>query len=262
MNFDYDIALNVVKWMAILCRTGAFMFSMPVFSGEEIPQRYKILFIAAFSFLLMPFVPGSFFVAIFKHGITMFSLFLFILAEVIIGLCISLIFQIIMEVFRFGGFLTDRGIGLMMAQQIDPASSTQATLFSNLYIRMFLMTFLIFDGHHEVLRIAALSFRTLPPGTFFVNDVMINEIINFSNTLFIVGLQIAIPVLTVNLMLNLAMGLLARVGQDFPVMMLSFPLRFAFGFIIILATIPITVWICRRMNEQLMNYLVGITGLM
>ncbi|MBN2640117.1 MAG: flagellar biosynthetic protein FliR [Victivallales bacterium] len=262
MNLDFDIAVNAVKWMAILCRVGAFIFSMPLFEGRQVPGQYKMLFISALCFLLLPFVPSEYFSGGFLQNLNILTLSLFILSEVIIGLIVSLVFQIILEVFRTGGFMIDRGIGLMMAQQVDPTSQDQGTLFSNFLIQLFIVCFLIFDGHHTILRIAAASFKTLPPGSFFINRTFVSEIISFSGTFLIVGTQIAIPVMTVNLLLNIAMGLLARVGEDFPVMMLSFPIRFALGFIIMLALTPIFVWVCNNMNRLLTEYLAGISGLL
>ena len=171
-----------------------------------------------------------------------------------------MVFMAVMEIFEFGGGSIDREIGFSMAQVVDPASNVSTTLFSNLLIQLFIMIFLIFDGHHEVIRIAMSSFQTLPPGTLLVNETVVGGINGLVARVLVVGLQLSLPVIAVNLMVNIAMGILARVGEEFPVLMLSFPLRFGMGFIILIATVPIMVVFCRESNELLQEWLTGLVS--
>ncbi len=260
MNFEYDLALNYIKWLAVLSRLSAFLIAMPLFTSHNVPMRYKAAFLAVVSFLITPAVPAEWFAHPLLSNPTVISLTLFMLSEVATGLVVSLIFFAVIEIFEFGGSSIDREIGFSMAQVMDPVSSVSTTLFSNLLMQLFIIVFLIFDGHHDVLRIAMSSFKTLPPGTLLVNEATVGGVNGLVARILVVGLQLALPVIAVNLMVNIAMGILARVGEDFPVLMLSFPLRFGLGFIILIAIVPVMVSFCREANEILLQWLAAMTG--
>ncbi|MDD3118022.1 MAG: flagellar biosynthetic protein FliR [Victivallales bacterium] len=260
MNFQYDLAVNAVKWLAIMSRMTAFMIAMPLFTPKPIPMRCKAAFLAIVSFLLVPAVPPAWFAHPLLSHPTVWSLTLFLAAEAVLGLVVSLVFFAILEIFKFGGAAIDREVGFAMAQVMDPVTNLSSTLFSNFLVQIFIMIFLLFNGHQEVLRLAAFSFRALPPGTLLLNEGVVGGINGLIARVLVVGFQLALPVIAVNLLVNVAMAILSRVGQEFPVLMLSFPLRFGLGFLILIATAPIMLSICRGANELLFEWLTGLAG--
>ena len=260
MNFEYDIAVNTIKWLAVLSRMGAFLIAMPLFSSNNVPMQYKAAFLAVVSFLLLPAVPQEWFAHPLLSHPTALSLTLFLLAEAAIGLVVALVFFAVLEIFEFGGGSIDREIGFSMGQVMDPVSNISTTLFSNFLMQIFIMVFLVFDGHHEVIRIAVSSFRTLPPGTLLLDENVVGGIIGLIGRVLIVGFQLSLPVIAVNLLVNLAMAILSRVGEEFPVLMLSFPIRFGLGFIILIATVPMMLSMCREANDLMLEWLSGTIG--
>lgn len=261
MSFDYDLPFNVIKWLAVMCRVGAFILPMHIFVSSNVPTRFKMLLIGAISFILLPSVPQDFIAHPLMRNLNLLTLTVFMLAEVVIGLIASMVFMTAEDVFRFGGHDIDQAVGLIMAQEIDPSTNVSSSLFSTLLVQVFFVVFLIFDGHHEVIRIAAASFRTLPPGSFLINEELVNAVASLTARIFAVGMQIALPVMAVNFMLNVGMGLMVRVGEDFPVLMLSFPLRLGLGFIVLMTITPVLLMFCRQMNDLIGWWLMGIAGI-
>ena len=261
MNFDYSWQIDVIKWMAILCRMSAFFFAMPLFTTSHVPMRFKIAFLAAVSFLLMPVAPSGWFGVEVVKRLDLLTLTAFMVSEAVLGLAVALVFMIITEIFRFGGYLMDQEIGFSMATVMDPNSDIQTSLFSSFLVQVFLIVFLVFDGHQELMRIAAGSLKTLPPGTYLVNETTVGGITGLSARIFIVGLQLALPVMAVNLFLNIALGLMSRIGEDFPVLMLSFALRFGLGFIVLGSMVPVILAVCRNANEQMLDWLAAVARL-
>jgi flagellar biosynthetic protein FliR len=141
-----------------------------------------------------------------------------------------------------------------MARVIDPSSSISSTLMASVYMQLFALMFVVVNGHHQVIRLAALSFKTLGAGEFvFTNDMAIN-VLQLSSRIFQMGLQIAFPIFAVILLINIGMGLMARAAQGFPVLMLSFPLRLGVGLLILISTIPVVVVLARENNLQLLDW--------
>ena len=260
MNFDYPVAFSAVKLIAMMARFGAFLTAVPFFSTATIPGRYKILFILAISVLLMPAVPDDWMTAASFRNLDLFSLSFMVLSEVVLGLTIALFILIFMEIVRFGGFIMDRDMGFIMASVFDPGSETDSTPFSHLLVESFLILFLIFDGHHEIIRLAAYSFQTIPPGGFIPSPEMGETLITLSSRIFLVGMQMAFPVFAAMFILCIAMGITARIGEDFPVLELSFAVRFALGFSVVIGALPVIISISRQMNTEMLEWVAGLAG--
>jgi len=261
VTLDYSLVINVIKWMAIMCRLSAFFFAMPMFSTSHIPTRFKVAFLSVVSFILVPIAPAEWFGSITVKNLDMITLTLFMLSEAALGLVIALVFMTAMEVFSFGGYLIDQELGYGMANLMDPGTEMETSVFSSFMTQLFIIVFLVFDGHLEVVRIAASSLQTLPPGTYLINDGMVGGMMGLTARIFVVGLQLALPVMAVNMLLNISLGIIARIGEEFPVLMLSFALRFALGFLVLSAMVPVTLAICRNINEQMLGWLASLAKL-
>ncbi|OGV49768.1 MAG: hypothetical protein A2X49_02835 [Lentisphaerae bacterium GWF2_52_8] len=255
MSIELPLALSVVKFVAILSRISAFMFAFPFFDSQQIPMNYKIFFSVVLSFCLMPGLPGNWSEAASFGNLDLLGLFFLIASEVILGLTISLVVLCIIEVFAFAGHVMAMDMGFLMAESIDPSTEQSSSITSQMLVQVFLVMFLIMEGHHEIIRLAAGSFETLPPGAFLVDEGMLEFLIKLGSQIFLVGMQIALPIFAVIFMSNIALGLIARFGEDFPVLDLSFAIHLGLGLIVLMAIFPIIMEICRKMNEQLLNLL-------
>lgn len=261
MNLDFDLVVNVIKWMAIMCRLTAFTFAMPLFVTTHVPTSFKMVFIAVVSLLLTPLAPSGWFGVTTVAQLDLLSLTVFMLSEAVIGLVVALVMMSALEIFNFGGHVIDQNVGFTMASIMDPNTNIEASIFGNLIMQLFIMIFLIFDGHIEIFRIAAASLKTLPPGTYLVNQAMVGGMIGLTARIFVSGMQLAMPIIAVNLFLNVAMGIMARVGEDFPVLMLSFAIRFALGFLILVSMVPVILALCRQVNQLMIDAVAGLAGI-
>lgn len=260
MNFEYPIAFSAVKLIAMMARFGAFLMAFPFFSTSTIPRRYKTLFILAIAVLLMPVVPDDWLPQAAFRNLDLFSLTVMMLSEVVLGLTIALFVLVFIEMVQFGGFIMDRDMGFIMASVFDPGSDTDSTPFSHLLVETFLIIFLIFDGHHEVIRLAAYSFQTIPPGTFMPTQEMGETLMTLSSRIFLTGMQIGFPVFAAMFILSIAMGITARIGEDFPVLELSFSIRFALGFMVVVGCLPVVVSITRQLCNEMLEWIAGLSG--
>jgi flagellar biosynthetic protein FliR len=244
--------------MAVLSRMGAFLMAFPIFNSTSIPGKYKVFFVIIMSLVLVPIVPSGWINYQYFRNLDLGKLVFMMFSEVLLGACISLFVLCLLEIFRFGGYVIDYNMGFVMAKLIDPATGSQSTPFSGILVQVFYIIFLISDGHHEILRLAAYSFHTIPPGGFMLDSDLLQILISLSSQIFTVGLQIGFPIFAVMLMINIAMGILARVGQDFPVLMISFPIRFGVGFLIMMGVFPVIISVTRKINTELLEWIAYI----
>ena len=253
MNFDYPLIFNALKFMAIIARISAFMLAMPMINQTQIPAKGKIFFTLLLAVLLMPVIPDNWINPFFSGKMNLLSLTLLFISELFLGLSIALALHISKEIFAMAGHIMDRNAGFTLAGAFNPDIKGQLTPFAGLLMNVFILSLLIFDAHHDILRYLAVSFKELPPGEFLLSITTFKAIIGYSAKIFTIGLQIGMPLVCTVILLNTGIALMSRIGQEFQVLMLSFPLRMVFSFMIIAAIFPALLSICRSISEQMFD---------
>jgi flagellar biosynthetic protein FliR len=64
---------------------------------------------------------------------------------------------------------------------------------------------------------------------------------------FIVAVKIAAPVMVASFLVNLAMSILSKVAPQINVFLLSFPLKIAVGSFVLMTTIPVVVYVFKKL---------------
>lgn len=261
MSFEFPIEMGGVQLVAMVCRIGAFIFAFPFFNANDIPMRYKLFMTIILAFCLMPCIGSSWGSG--PHGafadMTTLKMTMIIGSELMLGLAITLVVQATTDIFSYAGAVMDMDVGFNASQEFDPSGETR-TIFSYLLTQLFVMVFLVGDMHLEMLKIAASSFQALPPGGFVLQADFMDMMIRAVSAIFLMGLQIALPVMAAMFMINLGMGVLARIGEDFPVMILSFAIHLGVGIIVFSAVLPTTLELCRRMGLKVLESLLQMVG--
>lgn len=251
MSLDFPFALNVIIFMTVATRVGFFLMVAPLMSGKYFPRKGKAAFILIIAFVMAQILPVEWGEDLFLRNLDMWKLATILLSETLLGLLIGLVVLALADIFYFAGFMIDRNMGFMMARIADPNTGTTVSMMSTVLAQMFWVVFFIFDCHLEIIRFVALSFQKIPPGRFILHEGMLDMCVELTSDVFIVGLKISMPVFAVIILMNIAMGLMARIGQDFPVLMLSFPLRIGTGLLITMQLFPIFVQFCRGTNVRI-----------
>lgn len=253
--------MSGVQLVAMICRIGAFVFAFPFFNVNDVPMRYKILFAVAMSFCMIPVLGSSWGAgpAGAFANMTTLKMLMIVGSEIMLGLAATLLVQMAVDVFAYAGAVMDIDVGFNASQEYDPSGETR-TVFSFLLSQLFIMVFLVGDMHLEMVKIVASSFQALPPGGFVLHEDVAGMMIKAVSAIFLMGLQIALPVMASMFMINLGMGILARIGEDFPVMMLSFALHLGVGIIVFTAILPTTMELCRRMGLKVLENLLLLAG--
>jgi flagellar biosynthetic protein FliR len=93
--------------------------------------------------------------------------------------------------------------------------------------------------HHQVLRAFALSLETQAPGTFAITAVTAEAVIKLGSTVFVTGLKLALPVIALMIMVDLALALLGRINSHLQLLSLAFPAKMLASMALIAAMMPI-----------------------
>jgi len=255
VSLDFPFAFNAIKLIAMMARLGGFMFAFPVLNTESFPVKHRIFFLLVVSVLLMPATPPEWGAALAQTQLDMFGLALMMCVEVLLGLTVALIVTLFFDVFELVGYQFGDLMGFTMAEVIDPSSGQTNNVVTILLVQMFIIIFLVCDFHHDFLRLAAMSFSTVGPGAFVLNPEMGGSIISLVVEVYRMGFQLALPVFALNMLLNICLALISKVGEEFPVLLLSFPIKIGVGLLLIMGMLPICIYYSRLVGEMMVEWI-------
>jgi flagellar biosynthetic protein FliR len=74
------------------------------------------------------------------------------------------------------------------------------------------------------------SFRLVPPGQLFITPELGRQILYLGGQIFVMAVRIAAPIIAAVFMVDLSLGLIAKVAPQLHVLLLGFPIKIAVGF--------------------------------
>ena len=228
----------------ILClsRVIALITAIPVFAGNQVSGRIKIGLAVATALLLFPsmapYTP--------KVAFTVTEFGLLIINEVLLGVMIGLVAQLVFTAVTFAGTVIGYQMGFAAANIFDPQTTQQLSLMSQFINILALLAFLSLDGHHFFFKIIVESYALLPPGFLDFSHGAVQQLMQMGSQMFILGLKFSAPILALLLIANLVLGILARVFPQLNVFMLSFPINIGISFLVIGLTLNTMLLVLRR----------------
>ncbi|AOM83172.1 flagellar biosynthetic protein FliR [Salisediminibacterium beveridgei] len=244
--------IEVVEWipafLLVLVRVSAFMLTLPFFSYQTIPQRFKIGF-AGFLAWIMIF-NGDWPVIELNY-----TFILLVIKEALVGLTVGLIALLLLYAIQVAGGLIDLKLGFLIANVVDPQTGTQAPLIGT-YLYTFALLFLLAtNAHHLLLDGVYYSYEFIPLDQAFLpfgNEDYAEFIGITMNTMFIIAFQMSMPIMGSIFLVDVALGFIARTVPQVNVFVVGFPLKIFLGFIFMLVTMPVFFVLVNNLIETIM----------
>jgi len=198
------IGFEVEKFILVFFRVLSMLWLIPLFQSRSISTGYKAGLSLIIAFLLYgPISPPD------MQGDS-YLLLLAIGKEVLVGLSIGFFVRLLFAMVSAAGELVSMQSGLSFARSMDPALGVSATVVEQFQSLLTTMIFLGIDGHHTVLKGLARSLREVPPGSVAVRPALFQYMVESTGGLFAASLKICAPVVVTLFLVDLAMGILAR----------------------------------------------------
>ncbi|MBN2792303.1 MAG: flagellar biosynthetic protein FliR [Desulfuromonadales bacterium] len=254
-----DFSLPLIQGFLIcLARVAAMFAAIPVFSGAQIPPQMRIGVAVMFAMLTYPVVKG--FIPV--GSITPVELGLMVAAEIILGLLVGFLAQLVFMAAEFAGSLIGYQMGFAAANVFDPSTQQQVALISQFQGIFAILLFLSLDIHHLFLEAIVASFEMLPPGSMNLSGGAIPLIVEVANHSLILSLRLVAPILALLILSNLTLGVMARVFPQLNVFLLSFPLNIGISFIVMGLTLGIFASILQGEFSTLTERFLNLFSLM
>ncbi|MGL5152455.1 MAG: fused FliR family export protein/FlhB family type III secretion system protein [Clostridium sp.] len=232
--------INAVYFLAvtlIFVRLTSFFLSVKIFFPKGTPPILKGTLSLIISLAIISGIDYSYVSEISNN----YELIISILNEIMTGIILGTITSMLFEMIRFAGALMDMQAGLSMVQIVDPTTSVNSTVLSNLLYTISMMIFFVVDGHHLLLKCLIRSFSIVPIGQSVINGESVMVVVQSFIDFFTLGLKIAIPLVLIIIITDLCMALVSRAVPAINVMILGMPVKIIVGLLTFIVILPLTI---------------------
>lgn len=212
-------------------RLSAVFLMTPLLAAASVPPTARILLILSLSAVLSTSVPFAALPAasptvvvdgagaLFRAGVT----------ELALGATLALGIQLAFAAFSMAGQLLGLQIGFGLGQVLDPTSNASLPVLTSAFSQLAVVLFFLVDGHHALLRGIAYSLERFPLGQPWRLDAALVPLLRQVSGTFALGFALAAPVAVSILLVDMALGAVARQLPQLNMLTLGIPLKIVVG---------------------------------
>ena len=234
-----------------MVRISAMLLSAPLFSSRQVPVRLRLFMMLLITFLVAPTLPPMPQAGALSHAGLMIML-----QQILIGVAMGFVLQMIFGALVFGGQVIAYSMGLGFASMVDPTNGVQVPVVAQFYLIFATLLFLIFNGHLHAIELVADSFVTMPVAVDGISRNGILDIVAWGSRLFAGGLIIALPIAGAMLMVNLGMGVVMRAAPQLNIFSVGFPITMLLGFMLMWVTLPNVFLVFNELLDEAFQHLM------
>jgi flagellar biosynthetic protein FliR len=229
---------TVIAFLLVLFRISGMLVSAPLLNMPNIPGQAKVGIAFAIAFILFPLHSAA---LIIPKDLIQFAVLAF--QETIIGILLGFTANLTFMALQMAGEYISMQMGLSVAHIIDPITQTQSPLVGQFFFYFAAMMFLDLNIHHALIAGIDRSFTWIPLGHFIGDGklsagLMTERFIHLGSGLFVMALTIGVPVMGIMLVMEVALGFVAKVMPQMNVFMVAMPLKIVMGLLVIMLSLP------------------------
>jgi len=146
-------------------------------------------------------------------------------AEAAVGIALGVAVAMVLEAFGLAAQILGLQAGYAYASTIDPNTEADSGILLVLAQLVAGMLFFALGLDREVLRLFARSLEVVPPGAYVFGVPAAAILIRLGASLFSVGVRLALPVVALLAMVDVALALMGRLNQQLHLLSLAFPAK-------------------------------------
>ena len=206
--------------LLVLARVGGSLVFVPLPGVKSAPDSARIALALGFTLALYGQWP-----VVRTDAVTVAALAGWALAEAAVGLAIGVSVAIALEAFTLSAQVLGLQAGYAYASTIDPNTEADSGILLVFAQLMSGMLFFALGLDREILRLFAISLEKVPPGEYVFGRATAEPLIRLGATLFSVGVRLALPVVALLVMVDVALALLGRINAQLQLLTLAFPAK-------------------------------------
>jgi flagellar biosynthesis protein FliR len=238
-----------------LARVSPLFALAPVFSARAFPAQVRVVAAFAIAVALTP-------IAVRSHDVPTDALELagILLKEVLVGTAFAFSLSALVAALQVGAGVIDTAIGFSFAQIVDPFSSVQGAVLGQVY-GLFAAIVIVITGGDQIMIMGLahtydiVPLTSLPPITSFGQLA-----VDVFGRVFVVGLEIVAPVLIAVVVVDAALGVVARAAPQMNVFVVGLPAKILTALAVIAATLPFVANLVTSELERSVTQALSILG--
>ncbi len=233
---DLDVVAGLVL---LLVRPGMVVIGTPFLGALNAPPMVRAGLIVLLAVVIAPFVAVP-------RSLDPATIVVLVLHEAAVGLALAFAIRVLIVAAEFAGHVSGYQMGLSLGSLIDPQSGVRNNILALLYGNLAVVICFVTNAHHAILRALVDSYAALPIAAGGVDAGLGVAVARLLGAVFVLGTRIAAPIVVVLLLVELALGLVARVAPSLNVMMSGAPVRLVVGLLVVSATVTVLPAIITR----------------
>lgn len=214
-------SVRIVAWLTIV----------PPFSGRAVPSTVKVVIGLGLAFAVVPDAQGI--------PLDTVGLFLNILTQVLIGVSMGFVTQLLLAAIAAAGSLIDVFGGFSMAQAFDPLSMNSTTVFGKFHSALATVLLFATGGHLLVIGGLLKTFQFVPLGTTPDWSGFDEVLLTAFKLFFTTAVQIALPLIAVLFIADIGLALLTKVAPQLNALNVMFPVKIGLTLLIVGLSFPV-----------------------
>ena len=222
-----DVSHWISRYVYPFARISGLLMVMPLIGSRMVTQRVRILLAVAITLAVVPILPPM-------PAVDAISLasFIIILQQLLIGIALGFIVEMLTQVYVIAGQLIAMQTGLGIATTVDPSQGASVVVISQWFSFLVSLVFISLNGHLVLIEILIDSFSTFPVSMQGFSAEDFGLIVRWSGWMFAAALVISLPAITALLVVNLAFGVMTRAAPQLNIFALGFPVTMIVGLFI------------------------------
>jgi flagellar biosynthetic protein FliR len=211
---------TLYAFLLVLARVGGALVFVPLPGMKGIPQPARVALVLGFTLALASRWP-----VVDATAVTAMRLAGWAAAEAAVGIAMGAAVAMVLEVFTLAAQILGLQAGYAFASTIDPNTEADSGILLVLAQLAAGMLFFALGLDREILRLFAQSLDRVPPGAYVFGPGTAVPLIRLGATLFAFGVRLALPVVALLAMVDVALALLGRLNQQLQLLHLAFPAK-------------------------------------
>lgn len=232
VNINFTLQ-DFEHFFLILVRISMFIAVAPYFSMTHVPRKVKTGLSLAVSVLLWFSIPRE----VMEYE-TVIDYAVIVVKEAVVGLLIGFSAAICNYIILFAGRIIDMDMGFAMVNIFDPVTKDQVSVSGTLYNYLVMLCLLCSGMHTYILRALIDSYQLIPinKAVFNVNGLY-HGMLEFLSDYVVIGFRICLPIFMALMILNVVLGVLAKVAPQMNMFVVGMQLKILTGLIIMFLTV-------------------------
>lgn len=253
-------ASSLLNFLLVFVRISSFMVTVPIFSGRQVPNLYKIGLSMVLSVLCVGVINEP------VHTFPLGKMVLLILKEFMVGIVLGMVANILFYAVQLAGALLDLLIGFSMASLFDPTFGTNSQITGRFKNILAILVLLATNGHHLLIQGILASFDWISLQAFvpaLMDGRMSTFLMDCVQQMFMIGFLMAAPLIGTLFIVDVALGIIARTVPQMNVFVVFPPVKILIHFFMYIFILPGFFYLLKILFETMfgsMNSILKIMG--